>query len=85
MADAFETFAAGLDSPARNAFAVTPADSDLAQNTRGIYVGGAGTVVVTMVGSGTAISFTVPAGTILPLCVKRIAAASTATLIVGLY
>lgn len=64
--------------------AVTPADSDIAP-TRGVYVGGTGSLVVTFVDGSSAITIAaIPTGTLLPICVKRIAAASTATNIVAL-
>ena len=79
--------AGGIDWPAIRAAAVTPSDStDLTFVTRALYVGGAGTVVVDMAETGTTISFVgVPAGTFLPLRVKRVRATSTtATSIVAL-
>ncbi len=67
------------DWPAIRAAAVTPSDStDLGFCGRALYVGGAGTVVVDMVESGSSISFVgVPAGTILPIRVKRVRATGT--------
>ena len=88
MADQFEEYKSGLDSPASNAVAVTPSDvTDLAQTTRAIYVGGAGDVSVEMAGTGTAIIFTgVLAGSILPIRVTRVNSTSTtATNITALY
>jgi hypothetical protein len=72
------------------AFSITPADSDFtvsATNPQGLaaglYVDGAGTVIVTMQDGTGPFTFTVAAGTFLPLVVKRVAAASTATGILG--
>ena len=79
--------AGGLDWPVIRAAAVTPSDStDLTFVTRGLWVGGAGTVVVDMAESGTSVPFVgVPAGTLLPYRVKRVrAAGTTATSIVAL-
>jgi hypothetical protein len=77
-----------LAIPAANAVAVTPHDAtDLAQVTRGLYVGVAGDVSVEMLDTGTAVVFTaVPAGTVLPIRVTRVNATATdATNIVALY
>lgn len=74
----------GVDWPATRAADVAPNDStDLGFHTRAIYVGGAGDVCVDMVDSGTAIVFAgVPAGSILPIRVKRVrVTGTTATLI----
>lgn len=74
----------GSTLPAQDAFAVTPADTDLAQPVRGIYVGGAGNVVVRTL-QGNDVTFTaVPVGSILQVAARQIRAASTATLMVGL-
>lgn len=71
-------------APARDFFAITPADSDLSVIPKAIFVGGAGTVIATPAGGGSAVTFTVPAGTILPIRARRVALASTATGLVGL-
>jgi hypothetical protein len=87
MADQHQFAAEGLTSPADNAAAVTPSDStDLAYNSRALYVGGAGNLVVTMSGGGDVTFTAVPAGSILPIRVSRVKATSTtATSIVNLY
>lgn len=67
--------------------AVTPSDStDFDTICRAIYVGGAGNVVAVR-HDGTAVTFTgVPAGTVLPIAVRRINSTSTtATAIVALF
>ena len=67
--------------------AVTPSDStDLTTLARAIYVGGAGNVVAVQ-HDGTAVTFTaVPAGTVLPIAVRRINSTSTtAAAIVALH
>lgn len=79
------------DFPASNAVAVTPNDStDLTYVTRGLFVGGAGNIVVIMgdqAVDATTVTFTgVLAGTILPIAVRRVRATSTtATNIVALW
>lgn len=79
----------GITTPAAHAEAITPADSDLNQFTRSIYVGGAGDLTVTMAGDeGDAIvTFkAVPVGQILPIRVSQIRATlTTATLIVAMW
>jgi hypothetical protein len=78
------SFSSSPDSCARVAFAVTPADSDLTQPARALYVGGAGNLVITTVGGSVVTLTGVAAGSFVPISVKRVAAASTATSIVGL-
>lgn len=69
-----------------DARAVTTSDTTNINPTRGLYIGGAGNVVVDMA-LGTTITFTgVQAGTVLPIQVTRIYATNTtATSIVALY
>lgn len=87
MPDSFENNSTGLSSPIKDASAVIPNDAaDLSSSTRGIWVGGAGDINVDLVGSGTVVIAGVPAGTLLPLRVKRIRSTNTtATLIVALW
>lgn len=86
---ATEIFPMAGDKPfysARRAFAVTPHNSnELTYVTKALYVGTTGDVKVTMY-DGTAVTFTaVPAGAILPICVKVIwSTGTTASNIVGL-
>ncbi len=79
-----------------NAFAVTKSDttvfpanasqsSDRVQVTRAVWVGGAGDLSVTMISGDVAVFVGVPAGTILPIQVKQVLAATTASQILGLY
>ena len=73
-------------SPASSAFAITPNDSEeFAVVTRGIYVGGAGTVVAKLASASSTVTFSsVPAGAVLPIRAKLVTTASTATNLVGL-
>lgn len=74
-----------LSAPAMYGEAVTPNDStDLTYITRALYIGGAGDLTVDLYGGQTAILFAnVPAGTVLPLMVKRVrSTGTTATSIV---
>lgn len=87
MADVFSGYSAGLESPAGGAVAVTPHDAtELAQVSRGLFVGGTGTMTCLM-NDGSVVLFTgVPSGCIMPLRVKRVnSTGTTATNIVALY
>ena len=85
MADVYDSYGAGLDSPASSALAITPGASALAQVTRAVYIGGAGNLVVTMKGNAEYVTFAVTAGQIVPIRATHILAASTATGIVALW
>ena len=54
------------------------------RTTRGLYVGGGGTLVVTMLGADSTF-VNVPTGTILPIQVQKVKAATIATNILALY
>lgn len=73
---------------AKNAFVVTPHDTNELVNfsARGLYIGTAGDLTVTMVGAGEAVLFqNVPVGT-LDVIVRRVhATGTTAADIVALY
>jgi len=65
-------------APANEGGAVTPSDTvDLPVLTRGIYVGGAGDVVVVFKNDATATFTAVPAGTLLPVAARRINSTGT--------
>lgn len=75
----------GQQDPAFNAFTITPNDgANLAQTARGLYVGVAGDLKLTLPGGGTVTLKNVSAG-ILPVAATKIfATGTTATDIVGL-
>lgn len=77
----------GFGEPASHAYVVTPDSSnDIAYTTRGLWVGGAGTLVVDMQGGETNVTFSgIAAGTLIPIRATRVYATSTATLIIALY
>ena len=79
--------ASSSSQPAGNAIAVTPADSDMTEISRAVYVGGAGNLTVKMAGSENIVTFTaVTAGSLLPVRVTQVrSTATTATNIVALY
>ena len=87
MADNFEKYTAGLDSPASDGLAVTPHDStDLTTHGCALYVGVSGNVVL-VTSSGTVLTFVgVLAGSILPVRVQRVnATLTTATDMIALF
>lgn len=64
--------------PVSNGFAVTPSDgTDFSRTVRGLYVGGTGNVVVVFPDDSTVTFSSVPAGTILPVRIKRVNSTST--------
>lgn len=76
-----------LSSPSSRALTITPADSaDLPAVVRALWVGDAGSVRVVLADDADAVTISaVPAGTLLPIIVKRVlATGTTATSIVGL-
>lgn len=74
------------DAPAHGIISITPADSDLAFDIRGFYVGATGDVKVTSTNGATATFVAIPTGQIMPVSCSRIwATGTTATSIVGLY
>ena len=86
MADQFANYTSGLDSPARQAFAIGTAayGTALSTTTRALYVGTGGTVVAEMAGGNTVTFAGVQDGSILPIRVTALGTATTATGIVGL-
>lgn len=78
-------FSKSADSCANVAFTITPADSDLTQPARCLYVGVGGDVRVTTT-QGNDVTFVgVSGGAVLPVSVKRVwATSTTATSILGM-
>lgn len=73
-------------NPAEYAAAVTPSDSTDLGITRFLWVGGTGDVVVVMAGDAAAVTLaSVPSGSLLPIRVTKVKAATSATNIVALY
>lgn len=76
----------GLTSVSKKFVAVTPSNSaNVPPGALGIYVGGAGNVVVTDIDGVTTTFTAVPVGALLPVSPVKITTASTATLMVLLY
>ena len=86
MADNFQEYNTGLDSPAESVESVTPHDTtELTIVSRALYVGVAGDVAVLMSDDTTSTFVGVLAGSILPIRVKRVnATGTTATSILSL-
>lgn len=85
--DDFASFAPSPQGPARHAAAVVKSDTvDLANVTKGVWVGGTGDMVVIMA-NGTTVTITgIPAGSLLPICVSRIkSTGTTATNMLALW
>ena len=85
-ADNFSRQKTLTNDPFTNAVLVSPNDEeDLEAVTRAVYVGGTGNMKVTMQDSGTVLFTGIPAGTVLPIRVKRIWSTTTnATTIIAL-
>ncbi len=76
----------GAMFPAYKLAAVTPSNDTLLTGCRGLWVGGAGTVNVMACNDTAAVSFTVPAGTLLPVfALKVMATGTSATNIIAFY
>jgi hypothetical protein len=74
--------------PASGAFVIAPSDTvDFNQITRGIYVGSTGDVVVLLAKDTAVVTLVaVPAGSLLPLRVKRVnLTGTTASNLVGVF
>jgi len=86
---AYEGVDPGVNGVALKAVAITPNDSvDLSETTKSLYVGGAGSLVVRLVGApSTNVTLAaVPAGTTLSMRVVRVLSSGTAaSSIVGFY
>lgn len=85
--DLFKNFNPDLNSPAGNAFIVSPDDdNDFVISTRYIYVGTIGNIKLETVNGDIVTLTSLLAGTILPIRAKKIFAdQTTVTVIVGLY
>ena len=75
-----------LMAPSPTAAAVTKHDTNTIPLTRSVYVGGAGSLKVTMADGADVTFAAVPAGTTIPIRVVRVfSTGTTATSIVALY
>lgn len=86
-ADTFSTYRVGLTSPIMNAFAVTPHDTNaLTNDSRAIYIGSGGNIVLVTTGGDTITLVGVLGGTIYSIRANIIkSTGTTATNIVALY
>ena len=71
--------------PATQAVAVTKSDTTQFKGTRGLWVGVSGSVVVTFLDGSDATFAGVLGGTLLPIQVFKVKAATTASSILALY
>lgn len=88
MADEFTSTSDSTTSPARNASAVTPHDTNpLANTSKGLFVGGAGNIACRFADDSADVTITgVVAGSILPIRVSHVRDTNTtATNILALY
>jgi len=87
--DSFQYYYTNPEDPAGRAFAIAANESaNTAHTTRAVYVGEAGNLVVELADmiSGNTVTFTaVPAGTILPIRVRKMRTSSTANSVIGMY
>jgi hypothetical protein len=84
MPDLFVNRQSELDSPAYEAFAITANGSELDTWTRYVYVGGAGSMQAVMANGGTVMFTGLQNGQLLPVRVKAIGSATSASGLVGL-
>lgn len=82
MTDPFSGNVDKIDQPAESIADITPSDdTEFDPPSRALWVGGAGNVSVTTVNGHEAVIQGVQAGTLLPIRVTKVKAATTATLI----
>lgn len=82
----YSGYARAKTEPAFGAFAITPDDAAaLPRLTRSLYVGGGGDLTVEMERGEVVTFVSVPAGTLLPLQLRKVTTATTATSLIGLY
>jgi len=76
-----------ISAPAQRGFAITPSDvADLAAETRGLWVGASGDLVLVLASGDQVTLAGAVGGSVLPLRVARVkATGTTATQLVGLY
>ena len=89
MTDNFSKFYSNLDDPAEHAYAATANNTgDQPYVSRAVYVGATGNLNVALASdtANTIVSFVaVPAGTTLPIRVRRLYSTTTANSVVMLY
>jgi hypothetical protein len=85
LTDTFARHTRSLTSPPEHALEIAPGEADLPQATRALYVGVAGDLAVRMLGGAAVTLRNVPAGSLLPLRVRRVLPATSAGGLVGLW
>ncbi len=83
--DHFQNQAPALSGPANAGFEIVPSSDPLPAITRAIYVGGGGSLTLTMAWGGDITLHNLEDGSLLPLRASHVKASSTATDLVGLY
>ena len=84
MADIFSGNAVGLTSPATRHFAITPADSDMAQVPRCISCTVSGNVVIRDAG-GVDVTYPMVAGDWMPFRAVQVRVTGTTATVIGWY
>lgn len=86
MQDRFANLAPSLTSPVIGGFAIAPHDSTpLPEITRAVYVGVTGDLALVLASGQSVVLKAVPAGSLLPVRVQRVAATgTTAASLVGM-
>lgn len=74
----YRDYPEGPTGPATKAAEITPANTDLAQAPRALYIGVTGNLVVEMQGGQEVVFYAVPAGMLLPIRVAKVKASTTA-------
>ncbi|AQS64139.1 hypothetical protein AGRHK599_LOCUS4103 [Rhizobium rhizogenes] len=86
MAETYEHYAAGLESPASHGFDIVPDDTTpLPSPTRALYIGHGGQLCLTLLSGATVTFQNIPAGCLLPVRATRVfSTRTTVTGIIGL-
>ena len=76
----FKNFTVSPESPALDAFTITPGASPLTVVPRALFIGVGGTITVTT-WRGTSLTLTVASGSVLPLVVTHVTAGSASGIV----
>lgn len=84
MADNYDNFQTGLDSPAVNAEALTASDDEI-DVTRALHVNASGTITVQFVNSDSDVALVVVQGQTYPYRIKKLKTVASGAVVIGLY